>query len=181
MVALDPTTAEGRTKELFDIVHKKFGMVPNMMRTMANSNAFLDGYLSLSGALAKGSIRPALAEQIGLAVANANACNYCNAAHSFIGEKLAGLNVPAIDLAREGRAADTREQAALTLARVLVEKRGQVTDTDVDAARKGGLTDAAMAEVVGHVALNVLTNYFNNTALTAIDFPEVELVGTAVV
>ena len=84
-----------------------------------------------------------------------------------------------IDLAREGRATDAREQAAITFARVLVEKRGLVSDIDVAAARSGGLDEPAIAEVVGHVALNVLTNYFNNTAGTVVDFPEVELVEAA--
>ena len=63
--------------------------------------------------------------------------------------------------------------------RVLLEKRGLVSDSDVAAARSGGLTDAAIAEVVGHVALNILTNYFNNTAGTVVDFPAVELVEAA--
>lgn len=179
ITALDPDTATGKAKELFNAVQGKLGMVPNMMRTMGTSPALLNGYLSLSGALAEGSIRPGLGEQIALAVANANACNYCNAAHTFIGEKLAGLKMPAIDLAREGRSTDAREQAAITFARVLVEKRGLVSDADVAAARSGGLNDAAIAEVVGHVALNILTNYFNNTAGTVVDFPEVELVEAA--
>lgn len=179
ITALDPDTATGKAKELFNAVQGKLGMVPNMMRTMGTSPALLNGYLSLSGALAEGSIRPGLGEQIALAVANANACNYCNAAHTFIGEKLAGLKMPAIHLAREGRATDGREQAAITFARVLVAKRGLVSDGDVTAARTGGLDDAAIAEVVGHVALNILTNYFNNTAGTVVDFPEVELVEAA--
>ena len=35
-------------------------------------------------------------------------------------------------------------------------------------------SDAEIAETIGHVALNVLTNYFNNVAHTEIDFPLVE-------
>jgi hypothetical protein len=34
-----------------------------------------------------------------------------------------------------------------------------------------GVTDAEIAEIVGHVALNVLTNYFNVLADVEIDWP----------
>jgi hypothetical protein len=37
--------------------------------------------------------------------------------------------------------------------------------------REAGYGDAEIAEVVAHVALNIFTNYFNNVAGTAIDFP----------
>jgi len=39
--ALDPKDATGRSKELFDGIQGKLGMVPNMMRTMGNSSAVL--------------------------------------------------------------------------------------------------------------------------------------------
>jgi alkylhydroperoxidase family enzyme len=43
----------------------------------------------------------------------------------------------------------------------------------VAAVKAAGYTDGEIGEIVGHVALNVLTNYFNNTAKTEIDFPVV--------
>ena len=51
---LNPETTTGRTKELFNAVESKLGVVPNMMRTMGNSAAVLHSYLSLTGALEKG-------------------------------------------------------------------------------------------------------------------------------
>jgi hypothetical protein len=44
--------------------------------------------------------------------------------------------------------------------------------------REAGWSDAEVAEIVAHVALNVFTNYFNITAGTEIDFPKIPL-GTA--
>ena len=46
-------------------------------------------------------------------------------------------------------------------------------------ARAAGVTDAEMVEVVAHVALNVFTNYLNNVADTAVDFPEVPFAAAA--
>ncbi|TEB41490.1 carboxymuconolactone decarboxylase family protein, partial [Flavobacterium circumlabens] len=45
---------------------------------------------------------------------------------------------------------------------------------DVNKVKNAGVSDAELAETVGHVALNILTNYFNNTANTEIDFPAVQ-------
>ena len=56
--------------------------------------------------------------------------------------------------------------------RTLVEKRGLVTDADVESVRAAGGGDTEIAEVVAHVALNTFTNYFNNVANTTIDFPK---------
>ena len=52
---------------------------------------------------------------------------------------------------------------------------GHVSDADLAALRAAGFADAAVVEIVLNVALNVLTNYVNNVALTDIDFPRVDL------
>ena len=181
LTALDPETTTGKSKDLFTAIQGKLGMVPNMMRTMGNSPAVLNGYLSFNAALGEGVLGAKLGELIALTVANANSCEYCNAAHSLIGEKLVHIDTRAIADAREGRSADTKTQAALEFSRILVQKRGLVNDTDVNALKAAGYTDAGIAEIIAHVAINLLTNYFNNAARVKVDFPEVELVETAVV
>jgi alkylhydroperoxidase family enzyme len=62
----------------------------------------------------------------------------------------------------------------LKFAQALVTERGHVSDAEVNAAKAAGITEGEIGEIVGHVALNILTNYFNNTANTEIDFPLVE-------
>tara|TARA_R110001632_G_scaffold62365_1_gene149831 strand:- start:122 stop:697 length:576 start_codon:yes stop_codon:yes gene_type:complete len=171
--ALDPQEATGRSKELFDGIQAKLGMVPNMMRTMGNSSAVLEGYLNLGDALGKGTLGGKLGELIALAVAEDNACNYCLSAHSFIGEKLANIDTDSLQLAREGKNNDPKVEAALIFAKSLVQKGGRVSNSDVEAIKLAGYTDGAIGEIVAHVALNILTNYFNNTAETEIDFPVV--------
>jgi alkylhydroperoxidase family enzyme len=44
----------------------------------------------------------------------------------------------------------------------------------IAAAREAGLSEAAVLEVLAHVALNVLTNYVNIALETEVDFPVVE-------
>jgi len=174
--ALDPDTTTGKSKELFNAIQGKLGMVPNMMRTMGNSPAVLNGYLSLSGALSEGTLGGKLGELIALTVANANSCEYCNAAHSFIGEKLVHINLDALADARHGKSSDTKTQAALYFAKALIKKKGLLNDSDVEAVKNGGYDDAGIAEIIAHVGLNLFTNYFNNTAGVSVDFPEIDLV-----
>lgn len=179
--ALDPETTTGKSKDLFNAIQGKLGMVPNMMRTMGNSPAVLNGYLALNGALGEGKLGAKLGELIAIAVANANSCAYCNAAHSFIGEKLVHIDANAIADARAGKSDTEKIGAALDFARMVVEKRGMVSDADLDAVRDAGYDDAGIAEIVAHVGLNILTNYFNNTAQTVVDFPEAELIEAAAI
>jgi uncharacterized peroxidase-related enzyme len=177
--ALSPDAATGKTKELFNAIQGKLGMVPNMMRTMGNSSALLEGYLNLDSALSGGTLGAKKGELIAMAVAETNNCNYCLSAHAFIGEKLVGLDTPSILDARSGHSSDAKTEAVLTFAKTLVSKRGLVTDADVNAVKAAGITEGEIGEIVGHVALNILTNYFNNTANTEVDFPKVAAIKVA--
>lgn len=173
LTALNPEEVTGKTKDLFNAVQAKLGVVPNMMRTMGNSPAVLEGYLNLSGALSHGKLSAKTGELIALAVSESNSCDYCVAAHTFIGEKLLKTDAQVLQDARKGNSADAKTEAILQLAKTLISKNGLVSDEDVNNAKNAGVSDAEIAETVAHVALNVLTNYFNNTANTQIDFPEV--------
>lgn len=179
--ALQPENATGKTKELFNAVQAKLGMVPNMMRTMGNSSALLEGYLNLSGALGHGTLGAKTGELIALTVSESNACNYCLSAHTFIGTNLVKIDAETLTAARNGDAIDPKQDAALKFAKTLTEKKGLVDNKDVAAVRAAGFTDGEIGEIVGHIALNVLTNYFNFTAATEIDFPVVKAYETAVV
>jgi AhpD family alkylhydroperoxidase len=126
-------------------------------------------YLSFSTALGGGALGAKLREQIALAVAEANGCEYCLAAHSTIG-KMVGLSNADVVASRQGRSSDPKAAAALAFARAVLDRRGDVSDADLRAVREAGHGDGEIAEILAHVALNVFTNYFNRFARTNIDF-----------
>ena len=171
---VDPENSTGIVRDLLDGVKQKLGLVPNMTRVMANSPAVLEAYLSFSGALAAGSLNAKLREQIALEVGEQNSCQYCVSAHTAIG-KMAGLSEVELESAREGKSSAPKPAAALTFARQIVAKQGRATQSDVDAVRGAGFTDEEIAEIIAHVALNIFTNYFNNTAGVEVDFPKIAL------
>lgn len=157
-------------------VEQLLGSVPNLFRLVSNSPAALEGYLGLNGALGKGSLDAQTRERIALAVANYNGCSYCNAAHTYLGKNLAKLDDAEIAANRAGRSNDAKASAAVSFAITVVKARGQVDAADVEAVKAAGYSDAELVEIVGHVALNVLTNYVNEVFGTEVDFPAAELV-----
>jgi uncharacterized peroxidase-related enzyme len=167
---VDRNTTNDSVRKNFDAIQKQLGTVPNMMRTMAQSSSVLDAYLGFGAALRSGRLPVSLHEQIALAVAEINSCDYCLSAHTALGRG-AGLSNDELTASREARAVDPKAAAALKFARAVVERRGDVRDQDLAVVRTAGYTDGDIAEIIAHVALNVFTNYFNRAAHTEIDFP----------
>jgi uncharacterized peroxidase-related enzyme len=171
---VDVTQAEGKAKELLQTVKAKYGMIPNLLKTMVHSPAVLEAYLALGGALSHGVLSAQSRERIALAVSQVNCCEYCLSAHSLTG-KMSGLTPAEIRDARQGKAQDLKSQAMLNLALNLIERRGDVSDEQLNDARVAGLSDAEISEVVGNVAAMTLTNYYNQLAHTDVDFPKVSV------
>ena len=168
-VTIDAAPAASRP--LLEAVKKQIGSTPNLFRLVSNSPAALEGYLGLSGALAKGSLPAPTRERIALAVAEINGCDYCLAAHSFMAKNLAKLEASEIAANRSGASNDPKADAAVRFAAKVTQQRGKIGDDDIRAVRLAGYDDAQIIEIVQHVALNTWTNYVNEVARTEIDFP----------
>jgi uncharacterized peroxidase-related enzyme len=163
--------APAAAQPLLEAVHRQIGFVPNLFRVVANSPAALEGYLGMSGALAKGRLPAQTRERIALAVAQINGCGYCLSAHGEMARNLAKLSDAEIAANRHGGSLDPKADAAVRFAARVVRERGHVADADLLAVRMAGYDDAQIVEIVQHVALNTWTNYLNEVAQTEIDFP----------
>jgi uncharacterized peroxidase-related enzyme len=162
------------SRALLEAVAKQLGSVPNMFRAIGLSPQALEGYLGLSGALAKGALPAATRERIALAVAEVNGCGYCLSAHTYLGRTLAKLDDAEMTANRNGASNDPKADAAVRFAAKVARDRGHITDSDFAAVKGAGYTDAQVIEIVQHVALNSWTNFFNEVFQTEIDFPRVE-------
>ncbi len=171
---IDRSQASADRRALLDDIHAAFGTTPNMFRAVANSPAALKSMWGFFGALGGGTLGPRLGEQIAVAVADRNACEYCLSAHTLLGQN-AGVSAEDMAAAQAGRSADPRTQAALRFALQLVEARGRVGEADVQALRDAGFGDEAIVEILAHVALNLFTNYVNVAFAVPVDFPAVKL------
>lgn len=165
---------DAKAKEQLANIQKMLGRTPNIFTTLAHSPAALAFCLNGAAALRETKIPGTLREQIALTVAGLNNCDYCAAAHTAIGkmEKL-----PESELSQNlvGKSQNAKTQAALTFAQQIVEMRGHVSDSNLEAIRKAGFSEAEIIEIVACVCQNIFTNYFNHVAGTEVDFPKVAI------
>ena len=166
---IDPATTTGRAKEIFDGPLK--GKELNIFKGMANSGAVLDVYLGMAGALGKAGLSAKEREVIQLAVGQANDCGYCLAAHTKLGMG-AGLTEDQCLGARRGSIPDDAKlDAVARFALALHEKRGHVSDAEIEAFQAAGYGPGHVAEAVAAFALAVFTNYFNHVNDPEVGFP----------
>ena len=177
---LNPETTSGESKELFNAVNKKLGFIPNLIKVFGNSPATLKAYLSLGELTGSGNFNAKFREQLALAIAEENSCNYCLSAHTAIG-KMSGLTDEQTEQNRQGLSDDIKTQAGLQFAQLVTKNRGVVSNEELQTVKDAGYTDGDVLEIVLNVVSNTLTNYVNHIAETEVDFPKVEAGKFAVV
>ena len=167
-------TAPEASRPLLGQIHAAFGATPNMFRAVANSPAALTSMWSAFGALGNGTLGAKLGEQIAVAVADINDCEYCLAAHTALGRK-AGASADEMSAAQAGKSDDPKSAAVLAFVTRVVRNRARIAPADVDALRAAGFNDGDVTEIIAHIALNLFTNYVNVALDVPVDFPQVKL------
>lgn len=119
ITAIDPALATGRAKELFEGPLR--GKHINIFKSMAASPAVLDMYLGIAGAMKSATLTAKEQEVVQLAIAEAQSCDYCLAAHTVIG-KSTGLTETQTVEARRGHMTDARLGALARFALAIHEK-----------------------------------------------------------
>lgn len=169
LTTIEPAQATGKAKEIFEGPLK--GKHLNIFKGMANSPAGLQFYLGAAGALNQASLSAAEQEVVQLVFAQANDCEYCQAAHTAMG-KSAGLSEEQTIAARtQSDLGDAKLTALTRFASAFHEKRGFVSDDDIAQFKNAGYDDGAIVEVVATAALASYTNWFNHVNQTPVDLP----------
>jgi len=168
--------APAASQPILGQIQQAFGATPNMFKAGAKSPWAVQSLGAALGALGQGSLGARLGEEIAVAIANRNHCDYCLAAHTALGQK-AGASAAEMAAAQVGQSNDPRSAAALRFALKVVTDRAQVSDADVAALHEVGFKDEQVVEILAHVALNLFTNYVNVALDVPVDFPRVALKG----
>lgn len=134
-----------------------------MVATMAGSPSVLPGYLELSRAMGRSRLPRPVSERISLAVQASLDCRLCLQAHTDAA-RAAGLSEAEIGLAKAGTSADPAIAPIVAFGRRVHLEPSSIIDADIDVLRQLGLRDRDVLDVVGLVALNVLTGSFNLVA-----------------
>jgi len=154
------------SRDLLEKVNKQYGFIPNLFGVFAESPAAVQAYLALGDALRKAGLTAAEQQVALLATSIANGCEYCVAAHS------AAARMPenVLTALRSGDALpDIRLEAIRAFTTELVNKRGYVADSALQAFSAAGYTRQNVLDVVTIVAMKTLSNYTNHIAETPLD------------
>jgi AhpD family alkylhydroperoxidase len=149
---------------------ESWGFLPNLARVMAESPAALDlllaGYAALS---AKSTLSPAEQQLVSVVASRENDCEYCVAAHSTMALG-SGLAPEVLVAAREGTPIEGHRLSVLrATTEQLVRKRGWLDTASKKSFLDAGYQPGQLFEIVGWLALKLLTNYTNHIAETPVD------------
>ena len=172
MKALKPRTVDDApeaSREGLQNVRKRFGFIPNLMATFANSPAVLNGYLALDAAWEKSSFGARERQLILLTASVENKCLYCTAAHATT-LKAMRLDAETIAAVRNrSPLADPRQQVLVAITRELVSGRGFASEATKKGFFEAGYGAVALMEILAGVALETMSNYLDHLCPISID------------
>ena len=163
LASLTPTTAVGASKDLLAELVNRHGEVGDMVAAMAHSPAVLGGYLQLSRAMKRAKLSRKITERISIAVQVQQGCAVCLEAHVAAAHANV-VEADEIERARAGTSADPAIAAMIDLGLRVYREPASISDEHITGLRAHGYGDREIADVVGIVALNVLTGAFNLVA-----------------
>ena len=168
---LENTSVSPISQEIFDHTQKQLGFVPNMYVTMGSNPALLDAYTHAYNTFrANAGFTPSEQEVVFLSVAYQNNCEYCMAAHSFVGDKMSNVPTEVTDAIRENKIVPDLKLAALSkLTRSLTENRGMVSQEEIDEFLAVGYTENHVLGIIVGIGVKTLSNYSNHITHPVVD------------
>ncbi len=146
-----------------------YGFLPNLIGTLANAPAAVNGYAQVAGAFASSSLSKFEQQVVLLTTSVENECHYCVAAHTAV-SKMIGAPDEAIEALRSGASLeDPRLEALRAFTLAVVRDRGWVGEEALGAFLDAGFTKEQVLEVVTGVAQKTISNYVNHLAATPLD------------
>jgi AhpD family alkylhydroperoxidase len=161
--------APNASKPLMETARGAYGFVPNLLGTMAESPALLEGYMTLAGIFDQGILSETERQIILMTNNRLNGCHYCMAAHTAI-SKMAGVSNEVIEsLRNDTPIEDPKLEALRTFASVINEKRGWPDESEINEFLDAGYNREAVLEVILGTSLKLMSNYTNHIAETKLD------------
>ncbi|HEY9397269.1 MAG TPA: carboxymuconolactone decarboxylase family protein [Burkholderiales bacterium] len=169
-----PDSAAAEAKERLLTAQKNNGFLPNLLGVLANAPTALETYQVVSGINARNSLSAAEREVIQITAATRNGCGFCLAGHTKLARKKLQMPEEVVQALRGTKAlSDPKLNALALFTLAVIDKKGQVTDAELQQFLTAGYTQANVLEVVLGVSLATLCNYANNVAQTPIN-PELQ-------
>ena len=168
---LENVTNSQITNEILEKTQKGLGFVPNMYLTMGANAALIDAYTySYDSFRANSGFSPVEQEVVFLSAAYENNCEYCMAAHSFVGDMMTKVPADVTNAIREGKQIpDVKLSALSKLTRSLTANRGIVTQAEVDEFLSVGYSETHVLGIIAGIAVKTMSNYSNHITNPELD------------
>ncbi|MDD5151980.1 MAG: carboxymuconolactone decarboxylase family protein [Flavobacterium sp.] len=168
---LENLTISPITSEILESTKKAMGFAPNMYVSMGANPALLDAYTySYKSFRANSGFSPVEQEVVFLSVAYENNCEYCMAAHSFVGDMMTKVPTEVTDAIRDGKQIPDAKLAALSkLTRSLTATRGNVSQSEVDEFLAAGYSEVHVLGIIAGIGAKTMSNYSNHITNPEVD------------
>jgi alkylhydroperoxidase family enzyme len=165
------TSAPENSKPALEQLKKAFGVVPNIAAAIANSPKLINSLVGVFQQVHSSSFTEPEIQIVLLTDAVANSSTYAVAFHTALALQQ-GVSSEETDAIRERRVPTEKRYAALsTLAKTLIEKRGHLSEQELDAFLVAGFTKEQVLEVIAIVAASTITNYAGTMANPPLEDP----------
>jgi alkylhydroperoxidase family enzyme len=152
------------SKPALEELKKAFGVVPNIVGAIANSPKLINSLVGLFGQVHSPGLTEAENQIVLLTDAVTNSSAYAVAFHTALALQQ-GISSEETTAIRERRLpTDGRFAALSTLAKALIEKRGHLSEPELDSFSAAGFTKEQVLEVIAIVAASTITNYTGTIA-----------------
>ena len=152
------------SKSALEQLKKAFGVLPNLPAVIANSPKLINSLIGLFGQVHSPGLSEAENQIVLLTDAVTNSGTYAVAFHTALALQQ-GISSEETTAIRERRLPTDKRFAALSaLAKGLIEKRGHLSEQELDSFIAAGFTKEQVLEVIAIVAASVITNYTGTIA-----------------
>lgn len=173
LTAIQVENATGKTADLFTMIKRAMGKVPNAYQTIGIAPEILGQALQHNATLAKSTLSKQELEAINLVVSELSGCDYCLAAHTLTG-KMAGYSLAQTQALRRGEYPDdARIDALVKFVATVVSTRGTLAEETVTRFLAAGFNDRQVIEIISAISAILFTNMVNRINNTVVDFPPV--------
>ena len=159
------------SKPAMQQLQSAFGMIPNLIGTIATSPVLINSLVGLFGNVHGSSFTEAQVQTVLLTDAVTNASPWAVAFHTTLALK-EGIDPADVQAIRNGRLPKDSKLAALSgLAKAMIEKRGHLGDEDIKRFLAAGFGKDHLLEAVAAVAASTITNYTDSITRPRLEAP----------
>ena len=157
-------SAPEKSKPALEQLQEAFGILPNLPAVIANSPKLINALVGLFAQVHSPGLSEAENQIVLLTDAVTNSSAYAVAFHTTLALQQ-GIRSEETSAIREGHLPEDRRFAALSnLAKTLIEKRGHLSEQELDSFIAAGFTKEQVLEVIAIVAASTITNYTGTIA-----------------